>query len=568
MTLFDSPAVSSTAGELFDAGEFFAPAPFDLFDSLMSQYESSRRRLTAMAEAVSADACAGVLHYFVQANTPESRYSMPSTVAELFDLDRAVAYLDADFWQRALNMTDVLQIMPQKRKDEWFAQIREPLGNGKNRRAGVPAIERIPEFTADNVRASLESLIDMRGQFFAERVDGIFRTLSRKHVTNQPEGFSKRMILRVLCDRGTEDWSACGVINDFRAVVAKFMGRDEPRHGSSTALIGAVRRRQGEWQDVDGGAFRMRIYNGVGTAHIEVHPDMAWRLNAVLASIHPQAIPSQFRERPKKARKVAAAVFSKPLPFAVLELLANMKPGVEPTNDDGWKAAKFRNIPRTLRFDYSATENEAACKQAAKVLEAIGGVWEKSTGNLAHWRFDYEPAQVIDAILCSGMIPDHVSHQFYPTPERVAMLAVAQANEGATDGMRWLEPSAGIGNLADLMPAGTRCVEVSELHAAILKAKGHVVECRDFLAMSSGEAVADRVVMNPPYSGNRWQAHVEHAAQMVAPGGRLVAILPASAPGRFTLPGFACSWSGVMANEFAGTGVSVVILTANRSAAG
>ncbi|MEI2263573.1 DUF4942 domain-containing protein [Stenotrophomonas indicatrix] len=563
--MLDASPVTSCNGEILDADEFFAPAPFDLFNTLIGQYLNTRHRLAEMASAVSAEACAGVLHYFVQANTPESRHSMPSTVAELFDLDRATAYLDADFWQRALNMTDVLQIMPQKRKDEWYSQIREPLGNGKNRRPGVEAIERIPEFTEDNVRASLESLIAMRGQFFAERVDGLFRALSRKHVTNQPEGFSKRMILRVLDEYGTRNWSACGVINDFRAVVAKFMGRDEPSHGSSDALIDAVRRKQGEWQDVDGGAFRIRIYNGVGTAHIEVHEAMAWRLNAVLHSLYPQAIPSRFREPPKKTRKVTSApLFSKPLPFAVLHLLANMKPGYEPSNDERWNAPKFRNIPRTLRFDYSSTAGDAARKQAEQVMEAIGAVWEKA-GNVGHWRFDYEPADIIDAIVCSGMIPDQVSHQFYPTPARVAEMAMAQAYEGATDGMRWMEPSAGNGALVDLMPSGATCMEVSELRAAILAAKGHNVQCVDFLAVPSAPCM-DRIVMNPPFSGNRWQAHVEHAATMMAPGGRLVAIVPASAPGRFTLPGFTCSWSQTIANEFAGTGVTVVILTAVKDA--
>ncbi|MBV6867892.1 DUF4942 domain-containing protein [Xanthomonas euvesicatoria] len=565
MTMFELPTYTATAGELFDAGEFFAPAPFDLFDTLLGQYESARRRLQAMADAVSGDACDSVLHYFVKANTPESRYSMPSTVGELFNLDRATAYLDADFWQRTLNMTDILQIMPQKRKDEWFTQIGEPLGNGPRPRPGVAAIERIPEFTADNVRASLESLFAMRGQFFAERVDGIFRALSRKHVTNQPEGFSKRAILRVLNEWGTEDYSACGVINDLRAVVAKFMGREEPSHGSSSALIQAVRRRQGEWQDVDGGAFRIRIYNGVGTAHIEVNEAMAWRLNTVLHSIYPQAIPSRFREPPKKARKTTSApLFSKPLPFAVLDLLARMKPGVEPSNDERWNAPKFRDIPHTLRFERSSCSADAARKQAAEVLASIGGVFERGAGHLAHWRFDYEPSEIIDAIVCSGMVPDQVSHQFYPTPARVAALAIAEAEEGATDSMRWLEPSAGNGALADLMPRGTKCIEVTELRASILKAKGHEVECLDFLTMASAVGF-DRVVMNPPFSGNRWQAHTEHAATMIAPGGRLVAILPASASNRFTLPGFSCRWSAVLSNEFDGTGVSVVILTADRS---
>ena len=74
----------------------------------------------------------------------------------------------------------------------------------------------------------------------------------------------------------------------------------------------------------------------------------------------------------------------------------------------------------------------------------------------------------------------------------------------------------------------------------------------------------DRIVMNPPYSAGRWQAHVEHASTMLAPAGRLVAILPASAKGKELLPGWAHEWSQVFENQFAGTSVDVVILVAER----
>ena len=40
-----------------------------------------------------------------------------------------------------------------------------------------------------------------------------------------------------------------------------------------------------------------------GTAHFEIHPDMAWKLNCVLASMHPMAIPAEFRQKPKKQTK-------------------------------------------------------------------------------------------------------------------------------------------------------------------------------------------------------------------------------------------------------------------------
>lgn len=559
-------AVATPAyGEIVeDVAEFFAPMSSDLVDSLIGEYDAARKRLEHMASAVSSEACRGVLHYFVEGNVRDERYTLPKTVSELFGLEGAVAHLNADFWNRALRLTDVLDYMPQKRRDEWFEQIKNPLGRKNNRHTSEAELPPLPEFEEASVRATLSGLLASRAQFFAERVDGIFRALSREHVTNCPQGFNKRMILlRAISSYGTVDHSTAGVINDLRCVIAKFMGRDEPKYGATDALITAARQDNGQWMGVDGNAMRIRIYNGVGTAHLEVHPDMAWRLNAVLASMYPAAIPAEFRTKPKRAKKIKDfELFDKPLPFAVVELLARMEPAKRK------KEVQFRDywdpIPRTRKFGYGE-KDKAALAQAEKVLEAIGAVRDKE-GNTEFWRFDYEPGQVLNEIVCSGCIPDQKSHQFYPTPATVAEAAIELAAVDATPGMNWLEPSAGLGGLADLMPQDdTTCVEISELHCQILKAKGHVVFEADFLKWGPATGKYDRIVMNPPYSEGRWQAHLQHAATMLKPGGRLFAILPSSAKGKDILPGLKHEWSSVYSNEFAGTSVSVVILSASAA---
>lgn len=550
-------ASAPIAAELVDVEEFFAPAPFDLFNTLMSQYSAARKRLENMAAAVSADACAGVLHYFVDGNVKEQRYTLPRTIEELFGLAPAIAQLDADFWGRALRLTDVLDCMPQKRRDDWFNQIQNPMGK-KGRNTGEADIEPIPAFTEETVRATLETLLTMRTQFFSERVDGIFQRLSRKHVTNSPQGFRERMIIsRALTSYGTVEYSTSGVIGDLRCVIAKFMGRDEPKYGATDALIKIARKNNGQWMSVDGGALRIRIYNGVGTAHLEVHPDMAWRLNAVLANLHPQAIPAEFRERPKREKKSREhKLFNKPLPFAVVDLLATMKPGyrraAEPARDG---RRDFVDIPRTRRFDFG-DHPAAALAQAEQVLQAIGGVLVRE-GNVQHWAFDYEPEDVLDEIVCSGCIPDQKSHQFYPTPASIAERAVQMARIEPSH--RVLEPSAGQGAIAGLVP-GVECVEVSALHCQILRAKGHVVHEADFMQWSGGHF--DRVVMNPPFSEGRWQAHVARAASMAD---RVVAVVPASAYGKELVPGYRHEWSEVFANEFDHTGISVVIVALERN---
>lgn len=551
------------AGDLVeDIDDFFAPMASDLVDSLVGEYDATRKCLENMASSVSSEACRGVLHYFVEGNVQDQRHSMPTTVEALFNLPGAVGQLNADFWNRALRMTDVLDYMPQKRRDEWFDQIRNPLGRKPGRHSNETELAPLPEFEENTVRSTLASLLNSRTKFFGERVDGIFRSLSREHVTNCPQGFNKRMILlRAITHYDTIDSSTAGVINDLRCVIAKFMGRDEPKYGATDAVIRAARKHNGVWMGVDGNAFRIRIYNGVGTAHLEVHPNMAWRLNAVLASMYPAAIPAEFRTKPKRPKKLKDfELFDRPLPFAVVELLAGMKAGWEKKENPGFREPPFLNVPRTRRFEYGGSNSDnATMVEAGKVLTAIGAVWIKEH---SYWRFDYEPADILDQIVCTGCIPDHKSHQFYPTPAIVAEKAIELAD--IQPGHACLEPSAGQGGLADLMPRdATICIEISELHCKILEAKGHKVVEADFLKVA-GLGRFDRILMNPPFSEGRWQAHLQHAAGLLSDDGRLVAILPASAKGKDLLPGFSHEWSPSYANEFAGTSVSVVILAAQR----
>jgi hypothetical protein len=530
---------------------FFAPMSADLVDSLIGQYNAARANVEALAAAVRAGQNASVLHYFVEGNVKEQRHSMPTTVESLFRVEGAIAQLNADFWSRALRLTDVMDYMPQARRDEWHEQIRNPEGRKAGRHTSETELPPLPEFEEATVRSTLAGLLHNRSQFLAERVDGIFRALSRQHVTNQPQGFGKRMIIANVFGYQTH-----GHINDLRCVIAKFMGRDEPKHGATDPVIKAARRQNGEWMPVDGGALRIRVYGGVGTAHLEVHPDMAWRLNAILASLYPLAIPAEFRTKPKRARKVKDfELFDRPLPFAVVSLLAEMRE-VRERIEPSWPE-RYRAVPNAREFGYGE-KDKAAVAEAEKVLMAIGAV---KAGR--HWQFDYDPTEVLDQVVCSGCIPDHKSHQFYPTPESVAALAVELAQIGPEH--TCLEPSAGQGGIADMMPSTrTICVEISELHCQILKAKGYATVQADFLKFTSDKPF-DRIVMNPPFSEGRWHAHLQHAAGMLAADGRLVAILPASAKGKPVLEGFDLQWSAIMENQFAGTSVDVVILAAQRS---
>lgn len=522
-----------------DTREFFAPVSHDVISTMLGKYQQERRRIDHIAGIATGD-MGGALKWFIDGN--QDSYSRVPSVERLFEPAGAIAALNSRYWSDALALTDVYSAMPQARRDEWNKSIND---------------RTTPEFTEDAVRPTIAGLLSDRAKFFAERVDGIFRGLSGDHVTNCPQGFSKRMIIAYVTENDYHSTSRAGLINDLRAVIAKFMGRDEPMWNATSPIIKHARANHGQWITLDGGALRIRCYK-IGTAHLEVHPDMAYRLNQVLAGMYPRAIPAEFRTKPAKKHK-EFQMMGRPLPFAVLDWLGGYEPARSYSKDSHGRVtwAPIQNAVRFARRECS----DVAYQEAQGVLISIGGVRTKD----GDWLFDYPPTTAIKEIICSGCVPDVKAHQYYPTPENVARAAIELADIDPDDTV--LEPSAGQGGIACLLPnqGHVVCVEISKLHCDILRAKGFVTVEADFMGWAPSAPKFDRVVMNPPFSEGRALAHLQAAAALLKTDGRIVAILPASMKGKDVLPGRAITWSDVYAGEFAGTSVSVAIMSAEAA---
>lgn len=497
-------------------------------EALFLAHKNEKQSISGIAEFLG-DKTNGALSYFFSAASVHDRWADTLKLDRLFDAAQATKALDASYWQRAIQLTDVLDIMPAQKRNEWNESIRTH---------DTPAFER------EAVLDTLQELLLKREQFFCERVDGVFRNLSGEHVTNAPEGFSKRMIMNYFFSAwGHLDYERVSYIHDLRFVIATFMGREQPCSRLTNSMIDTIHKQErfGKWHDFDGGAFRFKLYKK-GTAHIEIHPDIAWRLNSLLAKLHPMAIPTRFHKRPAKAKK-----------FDLCMDLLSEQTIVE------LNCLKRDVRGHTLTFPYSSiaalTPTKKAREEAEKVLEGLGGVKLPGTSS---WSFDFDVTDVLKEVVRMGHLPGQ-SFQYYATPAELAEIVVDLAAISETDDV--LEPSAGQGNLAQFVPCSRlTCIEISSLHCTVLKAKGFNVIEGDFLELPASRV--SKIVMNPPFSGNRAQLHVRHAAEhWLKPGGRLVAVLPASLDNHTLLKGYRHTYSQVYTNYFKGTGVSVVILT-------
>ena len=138
-----------------------------------------------------------------------------------------------------------------------------------------------------------------------------------------------------------------------------------------------ARIRHGEWLVMDGGALRVRAYLK-GTAHLEVHPEMA---AAKLHSGAPVSDGNSASVPPETEKKLKDfTLMDKPLPFAVLAVLSGLKAEHHnPRRRNKWDdpTPPLTTNPFNRRFDWQ-DEDKAIRGQAGKVLEMIGGVLIKA----------------------------------------------------------------------------------------------------------------------------------------------------------------------------------------------
>ena len=123
---------------------------------------------------------------------------------------------------------------------------------------------------------------------------------------------------------------------------------------------------------------------------------------------------------------------------------------------------------------------------------------------------------------------------FYATPDPVVSKILHDLGlYYKPEEKRVLEPSAGTGNIAAAIAAfgvPVDCIEIDANRAEQIRR--HVpqaaVTVGNFLRVPA-TPVYTHVVMNPPFYGTHWMQHVVHAFDFLAPGGTLVAVLPATA---------------------------------------
>ncbi len=186
----------------------------------------------------------------------------------------------------------------------------------------------------------------------------------------------------------------------------------------------------------------------------------------------------------------------------VLIVLRNMQ-----WNEDGLRGVIATQLDRDLY------------ERANEALVAMGGRWIRQ--EKAHV-FATDPRPSVEGLIENGTLTV-ARDGFFETPREV----VEQMLQMIRVAGNVLEPSAGLGAIADCLPIvqdHVFCIEKNEQRAKVLRDKGYHVTCMDFLKYGSASRF-DTIVMNPPFEEGQDADHIRHAYNLLARGGKMVSVV-------------------------------------------
>lgn len=463
---------------------------------------------------------------------------------ELFDLPRAINARQEHFWFRLFELCCLTNILPQELWEKWkdsFTAWRSISQGGERIVAGILPFDRPTVF------GSLSLIESHRANFFSMRVDALWNGLSLSHKTNWGGAFRKRFILDWMYNESASTTSKDRVFHDLINLCSTVVTGAEDPFTCAYSELKRARVHHGEWIEVMGGYLRIRAFIK-GTLHVEIHPDIAYRLNVALAYIHPNALPDEATLKAPRRNSGFGSVELIKTPIQP-QVRSYLRDCVQEQQPDGLWRLRLRVVSHA-----SGRLSSVIKAMIDEALAQIGGVREGDTH-----LFDYPPKDVISEIVVSGKVPDKMSYQFYSTTAELAKEFVEWV--GVDEHSLCYETSAGTGSIAKQMPLQTYCVEVDRLRAMVLDKMGFDVTQADFLRLKPSDlhGAADVVLMNPPYSGRAWQKHMEHAVHFIREGGTIGAILPEGAPRKMPeIAGIKVVYSEPLRNRIKGSTISVV----------
>lgn len=489
--------------------------------------------------------------------------------------------LAALYWGKVIADTEINIIVSEKENKRW----KEIIEDTKN----------IPKFTEKNVISTVNQIFDSKAKFFAERISYLFEKLSKKHVTNSGFGFGEKLIIDKVHDGMSAskqypsiDTERLGALTELRKLVAFYKSNDVLDLSNSSNITSSYDivskaleklKETGKTEFfIDSGSLFIKIFK-IGTIHIGIEPEIADKLNLMLAYLNGNKIAESNKSKKNKyfydPKKYYTEKKIKPINKNVINVLKN----ISQMNTKHIRGEQsLRNKEFIVYFKKEETDllnkNKLLKNEINDLLKNFG--FEINSDNkllIIEGIESYEGyknfMKIIDNFILFGAMDDKYSYQQYYTNKELAEKAYQFMIEGETEEKikngSYCEPSVGNGMLAAHMPKTAKVIDLSELNCLAMKAKGYInVLNTDFIDYCiKSKELFDFILMNPPYTGRQDFNHTMSAIQKLNKDGVLVSIIPSSLKDKFDIlesEGFKIEKSKDYENEFEETKIKVFML--------
>lgn len=502
------------------------PSNYDYIDTLVENYNRDKESCEEIHNKVN-ETPDHIINYVFET----SRYGLMYKSEEMYKR------IKKHYWREVYRRSNMDDIISSKERELIHKMLDDEL----------------PDFTRDNIEQTLIGWADQGRKKFCEKVALCFERLSGDHITNQPQGFTKKLIFKHLAEYtwfpktfSMYSFRSYGldVVHDLRtSIQTLFKIPLSSRH--DTDLILKTINERNEYTSFDNGAFKVKVFKN-GNSHIELHPHVAVALNSVLAEAFPNAIPPKHRTKTVEIKEYTFEYrhLSERIKTELREFIMYGHTSKDP--ETGGTIHSFDGLRSKRHYVHDYTKEILQFLDIKEVVEH----------NL--YKSNYDMIEIIRHVIVNGMV-DYKSNQFYPTPENIVrdtMEVIVDdliRSEKDISNLRILEPSAGRGAFADEFN-DIHCIEKEELNTVFLKHRHKNVVCGDFLFYNVKKESEryDIIVMNPPYNNKQWKTHVNHAKTLLKQDGVIYAILPTGKKDEFEN----CELVMTHNNEFENTTIS------------
>lgn len=494
------------------------PSNFDYIDTLVERYNEEKKQCEETYEYVSNIPEKVVKYVFEQ-----SRYSF------LAKKEQMLHSLKKTYWYEVFNRSNLSDIISSKEKSNILTNLDKL---------------DIPEFDRVNVELTLQGWIESAYRLFSEKVNSVFERLSGDHVTNQPFGFTKKIIFKNLVEYtwfpktfSMYNFRSYGLdaIHDLRTSIQLLYKLPISTRSDTKLILDTINERN-EYTSFDNGAFKVKVFKN-GNSHIELHPHVAVMLNCELAKLFPNAIPPKHRTKTKEIKEYE---------FHYTHISEQMK----------IKLREFVIASRITKKDDKYIINFSRRFYVEPFMnEILKFINIETVQEHNEYQCNVNPIEIIRHIIVNGTV-DYKTNQFYPTPDNI--VDDIEDYVGDATGKKMLEPSAGRGNISKRFEEyGIHCIEKEELNTLYLSQLHKNVVCADFLYynVSKESDQYDIIVMNPPYNNKQWKTHVDHALSLLKKDGVIYAVLPSGKEYEFDN----CELLETYNNEFENTAITTCL---------